>query len=558
MIASVFAGLASILALAPASPGPGPGDCPITFTDVAPQSGLHFVHDRGSTPEHRFPEMIGSGLAWLDYDNDGWMDLYVVQSGPLPPARSEKSRDRLFRNNHDGTFTDVTDKAGLKDTAYGMGAIAADYDNDGLVDLFVTNYRGNILYHNNGDGTFTDVTARSGIKGPPWGTSAAWGDIDGDGFLDLYVGQYADDRKDKDLFCGDRTTGERDYCPPIMYDATLSVLYRNNRDGTFTDVTREAGLGNTFGKALGVLFVDVDLDGKPDIYVANDQMMNFLFHNLGNGRFEDVSISSGTGFGLEGQPQGSMGVDAGDVDGDGLPDIVVANFESETNEYYRNLGGGVFEDLSVSSGFGPPTVNYVRFGLNLLDVENDGDLDAFMANGHIYDKPPNRRNARAEQRPLLMWNDGTGHFHERGCGPVFQTELVGRASAVADYDNDGDPDIAVSNSGGPLQLLRNDGTHGNWLGVQLVGHKSNRGGIGARLVAETPAGKKLTRFVASGTSYLSSSDPRVLFGLAAETSVKTLTIYWPSGIVQVVENLAGGKYLKIDETEKAKPAGGKP
>jgi hypothetical protein len=536
--------IAALLAAVLAVPS---GDCPVTFTDVAPQAGLKFVHDRGSTPGRRLPEMVGAGLAWIDYDNDGWMDLYVVQSGPLPPAPgSEKSRDRLYRNNHDGTFTDVTEKAGLKDTSYGMGAYAADYDNDGFVDLFVSGYRGNLLYRNKGDGTFVDVTAKSGISGPPWGTAAAWGDIDGDGNLDLFVGQYADDRKDKDLFCGDPVSGERDYCPPIMYDGTLSVLYRNNGNGTFTDITREAGLGKALGKALGALFVDVDADGKPDIYVANDQVMNHLFRNLGGGRFEDISVSSGTGFGLEGQPQGSMGVDAGDLDGDGLADLVVANFESETNEYYRNLGAGVFEDLSVTSGFGLPPLNYVRFGLNLVDVDNDGDLDAFMANGHIYDKP-RRQGAKAEQKPLLMWNDGTGHFRERGCGPAFQTELVGRASAVADYDNDGDPDIAVSNSGGPLQLLRNDGTHGNWAGVQLVGRKSNRGAVGARLVAELPSGRKLTRFVAAGTSYLSSSDPRVLFGLGTETSIKTLTISWPSGITQVLQDVPGGKYSKIEE-----------
>ena len=474
------------------------------------------------------------------------MDLFVVQSGPLPPARGERSRSRLYRNNRDGTFTDVTEKAGLKDTGYGMGAIAADYDNDGFVDLYVTHYRGNVLYHNNGDGTFTDVTARAGVAGPPWGTSAAWGDIDGDGYLDLFVAQYADDRKDASLFCGDPSTGRRDYCPPIMYDGTVSVLYRNNGNGTFTDITRTAGLGDKPGKALGVVFVDVDQDGKPDIYIANDEVMNYLFHNLGGGRFEDISITSGTGFGLEGNPQGGMGVDAGDVDGDGLPDIVVANFESETNEYYRNLGAGIFEDLSVSSGFGPPTVNFVKFGLNLVDVDNDGDLDAFMANGHIYDRPK-RQGAKAEQRPMLLLNDGTGRFREKACGAVFQRELVGRASAVADYDNDGDPDIAVSNSGGPLQLLRNDGGHGQWLGVELVGKKSNRQGIGARLVAETPSGRKLTRFVQAGSSYLSSSDPRVLFGLGGETSIRKLTISWPSGIVQVVENLAAGRYVRIEE-----------
>ena len=548
----MIAATAFLLALAAGAPNTAPPDCPITLTDVADTAGLRFVHDRGATPQHRLPEMIGAGLVWLDYDNDGWMDLYVVQSGPLPPAKAERSRGRFFRNNRDGTFTDVTEKAGFRDAGYGMGAVAADYDNDGFVDLLVTGYRGNVLYHNNGDGTFTDDTAKSGIRNPPWGTSAAWGDYDGDGYLDLFIGQYADDSRDKDLFCGDPSTGVRDYCPPIMYDGTVSVLYRNNRNGTFTDVTREAGLGQSLGKALGVLFVDIDLDGKPDIYVANDQLMNFLFHNLGNGRFEDISVSSGAGFGLEGQPQGGMGVDAGDVDADGLPDIVVGNFEGETNEYYRNLGGGVFEDLSVSSGFGPPTVSYVKFGLNLVDVDNDGDLDAFVSNGHIYDRP-RRQGARSEQRPQLLWNDGKGRFREHGCGAPFQKALVGRGSAVADYDNDGDSDIAVSSSGGPLQLLRNDGTHGGWLGIQLLGRKSNRQGIGARLVLETASGRKLTRFVQSGSSYLSSSDPRVLFGLADEKAVRKLTVYWPSGIVQVVENPPTGRYSTIEESVPGRP-----
>jgi hypothetical protein len=528
------------------------GDCPVTFTDVAARANLRFVHDRGSTPEHHLPEMMGSGLAWLDYDNDGRMDLYVVQSGPFPPGANPSARDRLFRNDGDGTFTDVTEKAGLRDTAYGMGAVAADYDNDGFVDLFVTNYGGNILYRNNGDGTFTDVTRKAGVAGPRWGTSAAWGDIDGDGDLDLFVCQYADDRKDKDLFCGDPVTGVRDYCPPIVYPNTVSVLYRNNGDGTFTDITREAGLGSALGKGLGVLFVDVDLDGRPDIYVANDQVMNFLFRNLGGGRFEDITVISGTGFGLEGNPEGSMGVDAGDVDGDGLPDIVVANFEAENNDYYRNLGAGLFEDLSVTSGFGPPALNYVKFGLNLLDVDDDGDLDAFVANGHVYERP-RRQGATEAQRAQLFWNDGAGRFREGECGPAFEKAYVGRGSAVADYDNDGDPDVAVSSSSGPLRLLRNDGAHGNWLGVQLKGRQSNRQGIGARLTAETPSGRRMTRFVEAGSSYLSSSDPRVLFGLGAEKTVRRLTIYWPSGAVQTLENLPAGRYLTVEESAPAKP-----
>ena len=520
--------------------------CPAELTDVAARARLSFVHDRGATPDHRLPETMGAGLAWLDYDRDGWMDLYVVQSGPFPPSGSSKTQDRLFRNNRDGTFADVTRKAGLTDRAYGMGAVAADYDNDGFVDLYVTNWGGNILYRNMGDGTFRDLTAKAGVEGPRWSTCAAWGDIDADGRLDLFVGSYVDDRKDKDMFCGDLERRERDYCPPIRYPGTVSALYRNRGDGTFADVTREAGLGGAVGKALGVVFFDADGDGKQDIYVANDEVMNFLFRNLGGGRFEDISVISGTGFGLEGNPQGGMGTDAGDLDGDGRLDLVVANFEGETNEHYRNVGEGIFEDVTLVSGFGLANLTAVGFGLNLLDVDNDGDLDAFIANGHIYEKPTRQATSYA-QLPYLLWNDGRGGFREKGCGPAFRKAYVGRGSAVADYDNDGDPDVAVSNSGGPLQLLRNDGPRGHWLGIELAGARSNRQGIGARLTAETPSGRRIVRIVQAGSSYLSSSDPRVLFGLGQETSVKTLTVEWPSGARQVLEELPGGRYVKVEE-----------
>ncbi|HEY3205259.1 MAG TPA: CRTAC1 family protein [Thermoanaerobaculia bacterium] len=528
------------------------GPCPIQFTDVARDVRLTFVHERGATPEHHLPETMGSGLAWLDYDGDGFMDLYVVQSGRFPPKADPKAQDRLFRNNGDGTFTDVTTKAGLRDAAYGMGAFAADYDNDGAVDLLVTNWGGVILYHNNGDGTFTDVTAKVGLKATGWFTAAAWGDVDGDGFLDLFLARYVDDRNEGKLFCGDVATGERMYCPPMMYPGTTDLLYHSNGDGTFRDVTREAGLSEKVGKGLGAVFIDIDLDGKADLYVANDEVVNFLFHNVGGRRFEDISVLSGTGFDPEGNPQGGMGVDAGDLDGDGLPDLAVANFEAQTNEYYRNLGSGVFDDLSISSGFGLTAGNFVGFGLNFLDADDSGSLDAFIANGHVWERPK-RQGASYAQRPLLMWNDGKGHFDRRACGSALERAIVGRGSAVADYDNDGDPDIAVSTSGGSLLLLRNDGSHGNWLGVHLVGKRSNRQGIGARLVAETPAGKRLMRFVQAGNSYLSSSDPRVLFGLGSEKSLRRLTVTWPSGIVQVLENPATGRYLRIEESEPGRP-----
>jgi enediyne biosynthesis protein E4 len=550
-----FAPLLVGLALAAPKPTPPPktpapaakakdAGCPVVFTDVAAAAGLVFTHDRGGTPEHQLPETMGSGVAWLDYDNDGWMDLYVVQSGPFPESGSPRAQDRLFHNNGDGTFTDVTAKAGLKDTAYGMGVIAADYDNDGYTDLFVTNFGHNVLYHNNGDGTFTDVTAKAGVAGSGWSTSAAFADFDGDGLLDLFVVRYVDYSVEKNYFCGDVRSGRREYCSPKIYPPVHNLLYHNNGNGTFTDVSQSSGIAATLGKGLGVVVADFDDDGKPDIYVANDTTMNFLFHNLGNNKFEDVSVMSGAALNAAGRPYGGMGVNAGDLAGEGRMDIVVANFEAEWNSYYHNLGSAVFEDRSGPSGFGPPAFKFSGFGLNLLDAANAGHLDAFIANGHVSEAPPMEGVTYAE-RPFLMWNDGKGHFVEKGCGDPFRRELVGRGSAVADYDNDGDLDIAVSNSGGPLELLRNDGKHGDWIGFMLRGRKSNRQGIGARLTLTTDAGKQV-RESRAGDSYLSSSDPRIHFGLGG-AAPRVLTIRWPSGIVQEVRDLKPGRYQTIEE-----------
>ena len=529
-------------ALAPKEPAAP--ECPVTFTEVAASAGLRFVHDRGATAEHHLAETMGAGLAWLDYDNDGWMDLYAVQSGPFPPSGSPRAQDRLYRNNGNGTFTDVTAKAGLKDTAYGMGAVAADYDNDGFVDLYVTNHGTNILYRNNGDGTFTDATKNAGVSSSGWSTSAAFADFDGDGFLDLFVLRYVDDSGEKNLFCGARIGGKRDYCHPKLYPPTHDVLFHNNGDGTFTDITARAGLDKATGKGLGVVVADFDDDGKPDIYVANDTTMNFLFRNLGGNRFEDVSLLSGAALPSTGAPFSGMGVNAGDLAGNGRMDLVVANYEAEINSFYRNVGQGVFEDVSAASGFAGPSFLFSGFGLNLLDAANAGRLDAFIANGHVLDVPG--KGSSYAERPFLMWNDGKGKFREQGCGAVFQREFVGRGSAAADFDNDGDMDIAVSNSGTRMLLLRNDGTHGNWIGLLLRGTKSNRQGIGARVTLETEAGRQV-REVKAGESYLSSSDPRVHFGLGASTAVKRLTIRWPSGAVQEVTAARPGKYNPVTE-----------
>ncbi len=541
--------LAGPLAMGPArrtAPAKSPdAGCRAVFTDVAARSGLKFTHDRGATPAHQLPETMGSGVAWLDYDNDGWMDLYVVQSGPFPPDGSPRAQDRLYRNNGDGTFTDVTVKAGLKDAAYGMGAVAADYDNDGFTDIFVTNFGGNILYRNNGDGTFTDVTAKAGVAGSGWSTSAAFADFDGDGLLDLFVARYLDYSVEKNYFCGDAGTRRRDYCHPSLYPPVGNLLYRNNGDGTFTDVTASSGVGAALGKGLGVVVADFDDDRRPDIYVANDTTMNFVFHNLGGMRFEDVSLYSGAGVNAAGRAFGGMGVDAGDLDGDGRLDVAVANFEAEPNSFFHNLGSMVFEDASGVSGFGPPAFNFSGFGLNFFDAANAGRLDVFIANGHVLEVPRMQGVTYAE-RPFLMWNDGKGKFTERGCGEPFRRPLVGRGSAVADYDNDGDLDIAVSNSGGPLELLRNDGKHGGWIGIVLRGKTSNRQGIGARVTLKTAAGEQV-REAKAGGSYLSSSDPRIHFGIGTATSVERVAILWPSGISQEVRDVKPGRYQTIEE-----------
>ena len=321
-------------------------------------------------------------------------------------------------------------------------------------------------------------------------------------------------------------------------------MYRNNGDGTFTDVSESSGIASSLGKGLGVVVSDFDDDGRPDIYVADDTTMNLVFHNLGGMKFEDVSLLSGAGVNAAGRAFGGMGVDAGDLDGDGRIDVVVANFEAEPNSYFRNLGSMVFEDASATSGFGPPHFNFSGFGLNLFDAANAGRLDAFIANGHVLEVPRMQGVTYAE-RPFLMWNDGKGHFRERGCGEPFRRQLVGRGSAVADYDNDGDLDIAVSNSGGPLELLRNDGKHGGWIGFVLRGKKSNRQGIGARVTLETDAGRQV-REVKAGGSYLSSNDPRVHFGIGTH-SVRRVLIRWPSGILQELRDIHPGRYQIIEE-----------
>ena len=530
---ALLAGLVLAAAVPPSSP------CPVEFEDAAARAGVVFTHERGATGAHRLPETMGSGMAWLDFDGDGRMDLFVAQSGTFPDGAA----GRLYRNEGNGRFADVTESAGIRTRVYGMGAAAADFNNDGRTDLYVTGFGRNVLYHNEGNGTFSDVTEKAGVRGGGWSTSAAWADFDGDGLLDLVVARYVDTAAEGTFFCGDPSTHRRDYCDPQLYPPSPPLLFHNEGGGRFTDIS--AAAGKISGKGLGVVAADFDGDGRPDLYIACDTTMNILLHNAGMNRFEDVSLLSGAGVNVNGRPQGGMGVDAGDLDGDGRIDIGVTNFEAEINSAFMNVGDGVFEDRSAASGFGGPSFAYSGFGLNFLDAGNRGALDAFVANGHVLDVPRMSPEMRAE-RPFLMGNDGHGHFREEGCGAPFHRNYVARGSAVADYDDDGFPDIAMQTSGGSLVLLHNGGNGNSWTGVRLVGTKSNREGIGARLTLVTDRGRQV-REVKAGGSYLSTGDPRVIFGLGDGARIDRLEIAWPSGQRQVVRDLPVRRYTVVRE-----------
>jgi len=498
------------------------------LTDVAVESGLDFRHERGASGRKHLPETMGSGLAWLDADGDGLQDLYVVQSGPFPPDGSPRAANRLFLNLGNGRFQAVAAGFGADDRGYGQGVTAADYDGDGRVDLFVCNFGIDRLYRNLGAGRFEDVTESSGLGlHAGWSSSAAFADADDDGDLDLYVTRYVVYDVVDELFCGDPETGQRRYCDPSLYDGERDGFFINEGNGRFREATSEAGLDATKGKGLGVLFADLDGDRAPDLYVANDLTPNHLFRNDGSGRFESMSLFSGAAFNADGKAEAGMGLALGDVDLDGDVDFAVSNFDVETNTLYANVGPMRFEDVSARSGFGPPSFNLLGFGAVLQDFDRDGNLDYYVTNGHIFEKP-NRADLGWEQRDLLLLGAPDGRFVERRCGPAFETAHVGRGLAAADYDNDGDVDLAIVNNGGPLQLLRNDGTAGSWIGLVLRGAGANTAAIGAR-VELVVSGRTLVRWVTAGDSYQSTSDPRVLFGWPSEDRPEMVTIAWPSG-----------------------------
>jgi hypothetical protein len=517
------------------------------FVEVTREAGVDFVHVNGATPEKYMPETMGGGAIIFDYDDDGWADLFFVDGGSfVDPVLADAARHRLYRNNGDWTFTDVSANAGIARSGYGMGACAADYDGDGLPDLYVTSVGENRLYRNQGGGRFLDVTASAGVGDRLWSSSCAFADVDNDGDVDLYVVNYVDFSVDNNKDC--TYSGVRGYCHPNVYNGQSDRLYRNNGDGTFADVSLEAGVSLPQGKGLGVVFSDYDADGWIDIYVANDSVRNFLFHNRGDGTFEEVGLVLGVALGSSGEPLAGMGTDMGDVDGDGLAEIVVTNLDRQTHNLYRNTAPGLFDDMTFESGLAEATLPFVGFGVAFLDYDNDGDLDLAIANGDVLDNVGEfREGASYHQRNLLLRNDGRGLFEEVGslAGPGFALSQVSRALATGDLDNDGDLDILIANNGQAPALLRNDTPYGNALILDLVGAAQNTDGVGARLRLVSGA-RTLYRTVKAGSSYLAQSDLRVHFGLGAEAPGE-LQVEWPGGRVDVFRDLPANRIVTIRE-----------
>ena len=515
--------------------------------DATAELGIDFVHHNGLSPERRLPETYGAGGALLDYDGDGDLDIYLVDGGDLIRGRGT-SINRLYRNDG-AVFTDVTAVAGVPGGGFGMGAVAADYDNDGDVDLYLTNWGEDILYRNEGDGSFSDVTRRAGIDNPQWGSSAAFLDYDNDGWLDLIVANYVDFTVENHPWCGHPVLKLRFYCDPKEHEPLRDILYRNEGDGSFSDVSEEAGI--TFaGNGLGAHCWDYDGDGDMDIYVANDMNPNFFYENQGTGRFEEIGLLSGAALSADGLPMAGMGVDSGDYDNDGDLDLFVTNYQLENNTLYRN-DGMVFTEVSFSSGIGEISLNYLGFGTGFFDYDNDGWQDLFITNGHVHDNIEKfDAIVTYAQKPQLFRNE-RGRYVDRSweMGQPFEEGYVGRGAMFGDLDGDGDLDIVETGSGYPAKVLRNDGGNAkHWLQVELEGRVSNRDGIGAKVYVEV-AGQRSFREVKAGVGYQSSSQTAPFFGLGEAERADRVEVVWPSGIRQVVDGVAADQILELVEPE---------
>jgi hypothetical protein len=535
----------------------------VQFRDVTREAGIHFHHERAASAEKSYLETMGPGVAWIDYNNDGYLDAFFVNSGVTPFFHmNPPPQPALYRNNRDGTFTDVTAESKIRtDGTFFFGVAVADYDNDGFPDIYMTGYRHSVLLHNNGDGTFTDVTAKAGVGDDgAWGTAAGWFDYDHDGKLDLLVTNYVQYDEDRPVLCGDNRPGYRAYCHPDSFRGSSVKLYHNNGDGTFTDVAEKAGLTNTDGKSLAVVLADFDGDGWPDIFIANDTQRNFLYLNNGDGTFRDATYKSRVGFGEDGRPEEGMGADAADVMNNGLLYIFVSHLDFELNRLYRNNGDGTFTDYTIASGIGQTNILNSSFGARFFDFDNDGWRDLLVINGHILDNISlYHPEVTYQEEKTLYRNMGEARFADvtRTQDKNFRARHVGRGLAVGDYDNDGWQDFLVSNNGEDAQLFRNEGgsspeAKGNhWLAVKLVGIKSNRDGLGASL--KLTAGD-FTSYdqMKGGTSFCSAQDPRIYFGLGKHDRVDTLVVHWPSGYVQSLQDIPADTIVVVTEGVDAK------
>ncbi|HEV2830227.1 MAG TPA: CRTAC1 family protein [Pyrinomonadaceae bacterium] len=534
-----------------ASPTPPRPSGPIEFTDVSAAAGIHFKHNSGAFGKKYLPETLGNGCAFLDFDNDGWQDILIVNSTAWPERKTPRTFLALYHNNQDGTFTDVTRQAGLAVEMYGIGVAAGDYDNDGNEDIYVTCVGPNHLFRNMGSGKFADVTAKAGVGDPGFSTSAVWFDYDNDGRLDLFVANYVDWSVETDQLCS-LDGKNKSYCTPQSYKGQSPTLYHNRGNGTFENATQRAGLSDPTCKSLGVALLDYNGDGWLDLFVANDTEPNRLYKNNANGTFTDEAVTAGVAFSEAGTARAGMGVDAGDYDGSGRQGIVVGNFTNESMALYSNDGAGLFTDEAPKSGIGKMSAQSLTFAVFFFDYDLDGLLDVFAANGHVSDDiSVVQPNVKYAQAPHLFHNKGKKKFEEMTgkLGRALQRAIVGRGAAYGDFDNDGDLDLLITSNNGPARLLRNENANQNdLLRVKTVGTRANRDGIGAKLTLKTVKGK-LFQMVKTGSSYCSQSELPIVFGLGApeEGRVLTLEISWPGGAKDTINDLKPNQSLTVQE-----------
>ncbi len=525
------------------------------FEEIPPEkSGIRWVHSNGKSPEKYLPETSGAGCAFLDYDNDGWMDIYLVNSGKCDFFNPNLPlRNALYRNNRDGTFTDVTEKAGVAAGGFGQGVAVGDYDGDGFPDLYVTQYGRSILYHNNRDGTFSDVTEKAGVAAPGWASSAVWFDYDNDGRLDLFVGRFVDFSKELNKPCGIHDDGRHHYCIPKIYSPMPSWLFHNNGDGTFTDVSKESGIASHLGKVWGVVATDINNDGLIDLWVSNDTVANFLFVNRGKGKFDEIATSAGVAYSDGGRARSGMGVDSADFNNDGWTGLFVANLDREMFAMYKNNHDETFDDVALPSGIGRATKFMSGWGAKFFDYDNDGELDLFLANGNPDDLIESLHGEVTYEEPLLLFHNNGKSFEDVSAksGPIFAAKMSYRGLALGDFNNDGAVDVLISvNNGAPVLLRNNAARQNHWLGIRLIGKRSNPDAIGA--IVSYKAGDLIRkRQKVGGGSYLSAHDPRMVLGLGKRTAIDSLEVQWPQpgrGI-QRFTDLPIDRYITIVEGE---------